>query len=186
MKNDSYNPNGPDNHLLYPLTSRCELACRNCGSDIRSPDRYLLDMEFNNLGGYVIIKYLILTLFISAQADDRTDATHVAHAADAGSTVAAILTTGATELNPLALPMLPISIYITERERGKCSHLQAAFQAGRWGATANNLIVIAGGFPWSLAAIPIVSTYVWRREKQKVLDCKVQSLKQILSDPSLM
>jgi len=127
---------------------------------------------------------LILLTLHPALADDRTNATHLAHGADGVTTLVGIGAAGATELNPLALPMLPISIYLTEKERGKCSDLLAGYQAVRWGAAANNVTVIAFGvaaFPWSLGLLPLVGVPVWNREHDKVVDCKVAVLKEVFA-----
>lgn len=130
---------------------------------------------------FLIVGVALAALFwwIQGKAEDRTDATHLAHAADAGTTLMGILATGATEANPLALPMLPVSVWITERERGKCSEINAGYQSIRYGAAANNLAVMAGAFPWSLALMPLVGIPVWRKESEKVVDCKVAILKEV-------
>jgi len=124
---------------------------------------------------------LITCIPLIAWAESReVNLTHIAHIADGATTVTALsVVQGAVEANPLALPMFPISIYLTEQERDKeCSKVLGQFQAIRWGATANNVLIILGaGIAAPLGLL--VAVPIWQHKKDQFEECRVQALKRI-------
>ena len=124
--------------------------------------------------------WLAILLLSAAQADDRTDQTYAAHAADAGTTALALMSGAGAELNPMAGPLFPITLYITHREGGKaCSRLNGEFRAVRYAASANNLLVILGA--GAIAPIGLLVGYpLWIQARNDHRDCQVQVLKEVL------
>ena len=131
------------------------------------------------------LTYLLWIITLSptilvAENNREVNATYAAHGADGVSTFTALsVANGAAELNPLALPMFPISIYITEKERGKeCSAILGQYQAVRWGATANNVLLILGAGIVAPVGL-LVAVPIWKRKKEQYYECKIQALKRI-------
>ena len=126
---------------------------------------------------------LAFALFIlsNSPAWGDADMSHTATVVDYGTTAVGILEFGATEANPLALPMMPVRLYLTEKHRGTCHDWLTYHTAGGWGAGGWNILMLAGAGPAAavglLAAIP---AYRYARDRQ--LDCKAAVLHKVLQE----